>query len=340
MAAEHGRRGQVTLNDVAARAGVSRALVSIVMRDVPGASAQTRERVRAAAIELGYRPDARARSLAGQRSRMIGVMFGVSLGGFQFDLLEGLYAAAEDHGLNLVLSPLTRGRDEAKAAQSLNDFRFDAVIMLGPQTVEPLLAGQVPVVVVGWHVDHPAVDVVRTSDVHGMAAAVGHLADLGHRRIAHIDGGPGLVSGSHRDGYTQAMQDRGLGSEVHVMPGGDSQLAGQRAARLLLDGGNLPTAVITYNDDTAAAAMSLLIQEGVPVPGGVSIIGWDDGEAANLAPVALTTVAQDPRTMARLAMERVVSRVAGRPVEGREIVLEPDLHIRASTAGTSKDTMS
>jgi DNA-binding LacI/PurR family transcriptional regulator len=173
-----------------------------------------------------------------------------------------------------------------------------------------------------------------------MAAAVGHLADLGHRRVAHIDGGPGLVSGSRRDGYTQAMQDRGLGSEVHVMPGGDSQLAGQRAARLLLDGGNLPTAVITYNDDTAAAAMSLLIQEGVPVPGGVSIIGWDDGEAANLAPVALTTVAQDPRTMARLAMERVVSRVAGRPVEGREIVLEPDLHIRASTAGTSKDTMS
>ena len=340
MAAERDWRGRVTLNDVAARAGVSRALVSIVMRDVPGASPRTRERVRAAAEELGYRPDARARSLAGQRSRMIGVMFGVSLGAFQFDLLEGLYTAAEDHGLNLILSPLTRGRDEAKAAQSLNDFRFDAVIMLGPQTNEPLLAGQVPVVVVGWHVDHPAVDIVRTSDVHGMAAAVGHLADLGHRRIAHIDGGLGLVSAARRDGYAQAMSDRGLVSEIQVVPGGDKQLDGQRAARRLLDAGNLPTALITYNDDTAGAAMALLIQEAVPVPDRVSIVGWDDGEAANLAPVALTTVAQDPGTMARLAMERVVRRVAQRPVESREIVLEPELRIRASTASRSNDTMS
>jgi DNA-binding LacI/PurR family transcriptional regulator len=340
MAAEHGKRRRVTLDDVAARAGVSRALVSIVMRDAPGASVRTRERVRVAAQELGYRPDVRARSLAGQRSRMIGVMFGVSVGAFQFDLLEGLYAAAEDHGLNLILSPLTRGRDEAKAAQSLSDFRFDAVIMLGPQTIEPLLAGQVPVVVVGWHVDHPAVDVVRTSDVHGMAAAVGHLADLGHRRIFHVDGGVGLVSGARRDGYAQAMRDRGLGSEVRVVPGGDSQLAGQRAARLLLDGESLPTAVITYNDDVAVAAMALLIQQAVPVPDRVSIVGWDDGEAANLSPVALTTVAQDPRTMARLAMERVVSRVAQRPVESREIVLEPELRIRASTAPRSNDTMS
>jgi DNA-binding LacI/PurR family transcriptional regulator len=136
------------------------------------------------------------------------------------------------------------------------------------------------------------------------------------------------------------MRDRGLGSEVRVVPGGDSQLAGQRAARLLLDGERLPTAVITYNDDVAVAAMALLIQQAVPVPDRVSIVGWDDGEAANLSPVALTTVAQDPRTMARLAMERVVSRVAQRPVESREIVLEPELRIRASTAPRSNDTMS
>ena len=128
------RRGRrrVTLNDVAERAGVSRALVSIVMREAPGASDATRTRVLAAAQELGYRPDARARSLAGRASNLIGVMFGVGVGAFHFDLLEGLYAAAEEHGYNLILSPVTRGRDEAKAAESLQDFRFDGLIMLGP----------------------------------------------------------------------------------------------------------------------------------------------------------------------------------------------------------------
>jgi DNA-binding LacI/PurR family transcriptional regulator len=114
-------RRRVTLNDVAKHAHVSRALVSIVMRDAPGASSATRERVLAAARELGYRPDVRARSLAGQKSRLIGVMFGVDLGTFHFDLLEGLYAAAEEHGHNLILSALTSGRDERRAAQSLHD---------------------------------------------------------------------------------------------------------------------------------------------------------------------------------------------------------------------------
>src|SRR6478672_9051625 len=153
--------GRVTLNDVARHAEVSRALVSIVMRDAPGASAATRERVKAVAQKLGYRPDVRARSLAGQKSRLIGVMFDVGVGQFQFDLLEGLYAAAEQHHLNLILSALTTGRDERRAAESLQDFRFDALIMLGPPTPNPLLAGKVPIVVLGWAVDNPAVDVVR-----------------------------------------------------------------------------------------------------------------------------------------------------------------------------------
>jgi DNA-binding LacI/PurR family transcriptional regulator len=325
-----GRR--VTLNDVAERAEVSRALVSIVMRNAPGASAATRERVWAAARELGYRPDLRARSLASQRSRMIGVMFGVGFGSFHLDLLEGLYAAAEDHGHSLILSPVTRGRDEARAAQSLQGFRFDGLIMVGPPTAHPLLAGQVPMVVIGWHVDDPAVDVVRTSDDHGMDEAVGHLVDLGHRRIAHIDGGDTLIADARREAYVKAMRRRGLATEVRVVPGGQSQIEGQRAARLLLETGDLPSALITYNDDTAVAAMGLLTQRGVSVPDRLSIIGWDDSEMAALSPVGLTSVAQPPEDLARLAVERIVARIEQRRVVDREIVLEPALSVRASTA--------
>ena len=320
--------GRVTLNDVARQAEVSRALVSIVMRDAPGASAATRERVKAVARQLGYRPDVRARSLAGQRSRLIGVMFDVGVGRFQFDLLDGLYAAAEQHRLNLILSALTARRAERQAAESLQDFRFDALIMLGPPTPKPLLAGKVPIVVLGWQVDDRAVDVVRTSDAHGMVQAVDHLVGLGHHRIAHIDGGAGVIAASRSDGYAKAMDARGLGSEIRIIPGGQSQLDGQRAARVLVQDGDLPTAIVAYNDDTAVAAMGLLAQQGIDVPSRLSVVGWDDSKAAALSPVGLTSVAQQPAEMSRLAVERIVARIEGRRVEGHEIVLEPELKVR------------
>jgi DNA-binding LacI/PurR family transcriptional regulator len=328
--------GRVTLNDVARHAGVSRALVSIVMREAPGASAATRERVKAVARDLDYRPDLRARSLAGQKSRLIGVMFDVGVGTFHFDLLEGLYSAAEQHGHSLVLTALTPGRDERKAAESLHDFRFDALIMLGPPTARPLLAGKVPVVVVGWHVDDLTVDVVRTSDDQGMNLAVEHLVGLGHRHIAHLDGGDGLIATSRRDGYLAAMRARRLDAEIRIVHGGQTQLDGQRAARALLDDeGPLPTALIAFNDDTAVAAMGLLAQQQVQVPAELSVVGWDDSEAAALSPVGLTSVAQQPAELARLAVERIVARVEQRRVENHEIVLEPSLRIRSSTSAAS-----
>jgi DNA-binding LacI/PurR family transcriptional regulator len=325
--------GRVTLEDVARHANVSRSLVSIVIRDVPGASSATRERVWAAARELGYRPDARARALAGRRSGLIGVMFGVDAGIFQFDLLEGLYVAAEQRGLGLILSPVTRGRDERKAAESLHDFRFDGLVMLGPPNQEPpLLAGRLPVVVVGWQVHHWAVDVVRTSDDHGMAQAVGHLVRLGHRDISHIDGGGTVISASRRAGYESAMRAHNLESFIRVVPGGPAQIDGQRAARALLAEGELPTALVTYNDDTAVAAMGLMAQQGIEIPRRLSVIGWDDNATAQLSPVGLTSVAQQAGEMARLAIERLADRIKRRKVDDREIVLQSELRVRSSTA--------
>ncbi len=326
------RQRRVTLADVARHAAVSRALVSIVMRDAPGASAATRERVRASATALGYRPDLRARALAGQTSRLIGIMFGGTFGVYHFDLLDGLYAAAEVHGHTLILSPLTPGRDEELAAQSLYDFQFDGLIMLSPQTAAPLLAGTVPVVVVGWHVDHPDVDIVRTSDEAGLAKAVDHLVDLGHRRIVHVDGGDTLIGVSRRNAYAKAMTAHGLADQVRVVPGGQSHLDGQRAARLLLDDATeLPSAIVAYNDDVAVAAIDAISQHGLGVPADISVTGFDDSDAATLSAVELTSVAQEPGQMARAAVDRIVARIEGQPVDDREIVFEPVLRVRQST---------
>ena len=185
--------------------------------------------------------------------------------------------------------------------------------------------------VLGWQVDDPAVDVVRTSDERGMAQAVDHLVGLGHHRIAHIDGGASVIAASRRDGYEKAMQARGLDAEIRIIAGGQSQLDGQRAARALIDDGDLPTAIAAYNDDLAVGAMGLLAQQGIDVPRRLSIVGWDDSEAAALSPVGLTSVAQQPAEMSRLAVERIVARIEQRRVEGHQIVLEPELIVRSST---------
>ena len=139
MDVAEGRPGpvrRVTLADVARHAGVSPALASIVMRDAPGASPASRQRILAVASQLGYRPDVRARSLASLKPHLIGVLFGKS-GRFHLDLIDGLYGAAESRGWDLVLSALTDNRDERRALQSLQDFHFDALVMLGPAVVNP-----------------------------------------------------------------------------------------------------------------------------------------------------------------------------------------------------------
>jgi len=327
---------RATLEDVAARAGVSRALVSIVIRDVPGASAATRERVMRAADELGYRPDVRARLLARSQSKLIGTVFGMS-GTFHFDVLDGLYTAAADRGYELILSALTQSRDEGRAVQSLQDFRFDALVMLGPDTAKPALAGKVPLVVVGWYVEDPAVDVVRTSDAQGMALAVEHLVQRSHRRIVHVDGGEGAISQSRREEFLRAMRAHGLGSDARVLAGGLTQLEGYTAARTMLDDPQLPTAVIGFNDEVAVSILEAFVHAGYRVPQDVSVIGWDNSPISKLPHIRLTTVTQDPRLMAKLAVNRAIARIEGAAIVERDIVLEPSLMARATTAAARPD---
>jgi DNA-binding LacI/PurR family transcriptional regulator len=327
---------RVTLEDVAAAAGVSRALVSIVIRDAPGASAATRERVMRAAADLGYRPDVRARLLARSQSKLIGTVFGMA-GTFHFDVLDGLYTAAEARGYELILSALTQSRGEARAVQSLQDFRLDALVMIGPDIEKPMLAGKVPLVAVGWHVDDPAVDSVRTSDERGMALAVDHLVERGHRRIVHVDGGEGTISTSRREEFLRAMDAHGLRADARVLTGGLTRLEGYTAARTMLDDPHLPTAVIGFNDEVALSVLESFLHAGHRVPQDVSVIGWDNSLASKLPHVRLTTVSQDPLLIAKLAVDRAIARVEGAPVEERDIVLEPSLMVRATSGSARSD---
>ncbi|MFF5076302.1 LacI family DNA-binding transcriptional regulator [Actinoplanes sp. NPDC000266] len=322
-----------TLSDVAARVGVSKSLVSLVMRDEPGAGAETRRRILDAAAELGYHPDSRARLLRSGRSRLLGVVFGIQHP-FHVDLVTGLYAAAREAGYEVALSAVTPGRDEAEATESLLQDRCEALIMCGPQTSAARLtrlATRLPVVVLAR--DARNADVIRTDDAEGLRQAVDHLAGLGHRRIAHIDGGRAPGAADRRRGYRAEMEARDLGAYARIVPGGLTEEDGARAGRQLLTGneGEAPTAITVFNDRCATGVLDVLIRAGVRVPEDISVVGFDDSHLARLAHVDLTTIAQDVATMTRLAVARAVERIDGAEVSRRGIVVPPHLVVRGTT---------
>ncbi|HVQ95890.1 MAG TPA: LacI family DNA-binding transcriptional regulator [Mycobacteriales bacterium] len=319
---------------MAARAGVSRALVSIVVRGAPGASEQTRERVLRAVAEIGYRPDTRARLLARSATRLLGVVFNVQHA-FHADLLEGLYAAAEQADYEMVLSGITPGRNEGRAVETLLGYRCDALIMLGPTTPTARLAElgtRLPVITVGRRLRLPGVDAVRTGDHEGMRLAVDHLVGLGHREITHVDGGRGAGPTERRRGYRDAMLRHRLGPHIRVVTGGHTAADGARAAEALLAGDPLPSAVVAYDDDCATGLIDTLAPVGVSVPGQLSVVGYDDSRHSRLSHRDLTTVGQDAGRLAQLAVQQAVARLAGAPDAARTLVLSPHLVVRATTA--------
>ncbi|MGP3961109.1 LacI family DNA-binding transcriptional regulator [Nonomuraea sp. 3N208] len=325
-----------TLADVAARAGVSTALVSIVMRGAKGASASTRERVLQAAKEIGYRPDARARLLRSSRSRLLGVQFGLQQP-FHADLVEGVYAAAEAACYLVALSAVAPSRGERHAVETLLADRCEALILLGPQAPAAQLeelAARLPVVSVARRLGRASagVDVVRTADDDGARQAVDHLVSLGHRDIAHIDGGRAPGAADRRRGYRTAMSRHGLFGQVRILGGGLTEEDGAAAARVLLNGGPLPTAVLAFNDRCATGVLDTFLRARVAVPDEVSVVGFDNSHLARLAHIDLTTVAQDIPRLASLAVGRAIARLEGEPASGKDIVVAPRLVTRGTTA--------
>ncbi|WP_433799988.1 LacI family DNA-binding transcriptional regulator [Actinomycetospora sp. CA-084318] len=322
---------RVRLEDVAAEVGLSRASVSMVMRGAPGPSAETVERVLAAADKLGYRPDRAAAALASRRSRMIGVVLEVR-STFHAELAEEMLAAADRIGYDLLLGPRTPHRDEARAVESLLDSRCEALVLIGTEApVERLVAldRQVPLVTVGRRMPGAAVDVVRLDDELGVGELVRHLVGLGHRRISYVRGHDAVIAADREAGYLAAMADAGF--QPHVIAGGKDAEDGAASARTLL-AGDLPTAVLLFNDQAAIGFMSELTRAGVDVPGQVSVAGFDDSPLARMGPVGLTTVRQDVPGLTRHTLELVGERLDGGRTVRRDVVIPPEVVVRSSTA--------
>lgn len=334
------------LGDVAVAAGVSTATASLVLRGVAGPSAATAERVLAAAEQLGYRPDRAASALASRRSRSIGVAIDLR-NPFHADLTLAIQDAALRQGHEVLLATATAHQDENATAEALLDSRCAGLILLGPR--DPLadlerIGRQIPVVVVGRPLTSAAVDVVRSADDDGIASAVRHLVDLGHRRIAYLDGPVGEVADIRRNGYRQAMADAGLARWTRVVPGGQTEDDGRAAAPALLappsgtrgrSADPRPSAVVAFNDRSAVGLLAAATEVGVTVPADLSVVGFDDSALARLPQIALTTVAQDVRSLGEHAVAAAVRRAGGDGRVGAEVVIRPHLVVRSTTGPVS-----
>jgi DNA-binding LacI/PurR family transcriptional regulator len=288
-----------------------------------------------AAKELAYRPDQRARLLGSNRSRTIGVVFGLHQT-FHAELVESLYSAVGTTAYDLALGASAPSRDERRAVHSLLDYRCEALVLLGPTLSRAAieeLAERLPVVVVARALRRTSVDVVRTDDSSGVRMAVEHLAGLGHTSITHVDGGRAPGAAERRRGYRTAMRALGLDSETEVVAGGLAEHDGEKAAAQVL-GRARPTAVTAFNDRCATGLMAAARAHGVHVPNELSVVGYDNSQIASLDSVALTTVAQDAPTLAASALELALARVE-RNSDRRsptEIVVPPRLVVRGTTA--------
>jgi DNA-binding LacI/PurR family transcriptional regulator len=326
-------RDRPTMQDIADHVGVSKALVSLVFRNAPGPSAETRKRVLAAADELGYRVNRAAALMTARRSHLIGVMANIR-STFHAELVEDIVAEADRYGYEVVLGAVTPTHAEPAVVETLLSFRCEALILLGPEIGDAAvteLARRVPVVVVGRRMSGNTVDVVRTADGRGIGQVVDHLVELGHRRISHLSGGGGTIPADRRAGYVRAMKRHGLSDAIDIVDGDFTERSGMLAAQELLRRRRRPTAVCAANDQSAIGLLDQLLRAGIDVPGDIAVAGYDDSMLARLAHIDMTTVSQEPRQQAERAVRAVVERLDESRQERVDVLLEPRLVVRHTT---------
>ncbi len=324
------------MEDVARRAGVSRSLVSLVMRNSPQVSAERRDRVLTAAAELGYSPNAMARGLASRRSGVVAVLINDLHNPFFAEAFDGLASEADDRGYRLLLGAGSSvQRTEQSALEGFLEYRPDGIVLLSPRLPAGAIAAvaeRVPLVVLGRSLRAAHVDCVMTDERQGAKLAVDHLAGLGHRRIVHIDGGRGAGASARRQGYRSAMTKAGLDDYIEVIPGDFTERAGSSAGGLLARRKRMPTAVFAANDLSAVGAIEALERAGHAVPGDISVMGYDNIFFARLGHVSLSTVDQPREEMGRIALGLLANRIDGSGGPGHLVLTEPHLVERSTTA--------
>jgi DNA-binding LacI/PurR family transcriptional regulator len=334
-------KSRVTSQQVAKHAGVSRTTVSFILNDVPGAKfpQETKDRVLQAAEDLGYVPDAAARTLASGQTRTLGLVICQSehlkVDAYISQALYGLNEVSNQHGFRVLIESVGDLSRPRAYSSLIRAKKIDGLVVLNVQADDKqlyeLIDDGFPVVLIGSVGHKEEFSITHESK---STQAVEHLVSLGHKRIAHVALAPAsdrAVSQERLTHYRSVLAKAGLahGSELERY-GNYSAASGFEAMRSLLASKPYPTAVFAGNDTIAIGVMAAVQQKGLRIPQDIAVVGYDDTPIAAYTTPPLTTVRLTAVEPGMLAGEMLVQLVRGETPKEKQIKLAAELVIRES----------
>ncbi len=330
---------KATIDDVAELAGVSIKTVSRVVNKEPNVRQSTRDRVMAAIIQLDYRPNSSARSLASNRSYVIGLLYGNPSATYVLEVQDGVLLTCRPQGYDLLIHPCNyRDPELTKEIIDLtHQKRIDGLLLTPPLTDHlELLAAlkrmDMPFVRIAPTLNKDISPYVETNDQEAAYEMTCQLIAMGHKDIGFICGHPDHRAVSYRyEGYKAALSDNAIElNAAWVEQGMNSFDSGESCARHLLQKKPRPTAIFAANDDMAAGVIMVAHQMGIRMPDELSVAGFDDTPVAHQIWPSLTTVRQPVQQMARKATELLLKQLRGKDFQPAG-VLGSSLIMRDST---------
>lgn len=312
----------ITIYDIARQTGYSPTTVSKVFNGYTDVSQKTRRIILDTAAELGYVPNANARSLTTKRSWTIGMLFVEPRGSgirhpYFGGVIDGFKQVATSKGYDLMFISKDIGGRQSGYLEHCKIRGVDGIIVILPDHSDPyfheLMDSSIPMVMLDQH--SPSHSTVSSDNIKGGITAVEYLYSLGHRRIAHISGGLSTFAGEKRhQGYQMALNKLGIAVRPEYVAEGPfdySMESGYEAMKQLLALEELPTAVFAAGDNLAVGAIQAIRERGLRVPEDISIMGFDDIEMAQFLTPALTTIRQDTRLLGSRAAELLIGSIEG-----------------------------
>jgi LacI family transcriptional regulator len=333
---------RVTLLDIAADAGVSRATVSLVIRDVPSVAASTRKRVQKSIKRLGYIYHRGAASLRMQQSHAIGLIVSDITNPFFAEVIVAIEDRLATERLVTLLGNTSEDHaKETRLLKTMREFPADGILICpaigsGASSASVTLGNQLPTVAFARRAS--GLDYAGVDNVQGALLAVEHLCSLGNRRIAFIGGDPDVSTGHERiEGYQRALGRVGLPFDpCLVFPASPTRRGGYDSVPRLLQIENRPTAALCFNDVVALGVIEALQQAGVRAGKEFGVVGFNNVPDAAQSLPGLTTVDTSPRQLGESAAELLLKRIAQRDSPIRTVILQPRLIVRESCgAGSS-----
>ena len=336
----------LTLEDIAQKAGVSRSTVSRVINEHPNVRADVRQRVLQVIRSTDYHPNAAARTLASQRSWMIGLVLPRSVSAFFTDpyfphLTQGVAQACNQYNYTLGLFLIGSKEDEEKIIPRVSRRGFlDGILVqtgqLGEQLIDRLANSKIPLVIAGRPFNPDGVSYIDVDNTDAAYNAVSHLIRLGYQRVATITGpANNTTSIDRKEGYLRALAERDRPLDESLVAEGDfTEASGYYAMQRLLPA--KPDAVFAASDIMAVGAMRAVREAGLAIPDDVAFVGFDDLPLASFPDPALTTVRQPVNQFGSSAVGILVDLIEKGIRPPRRVMMVTELVIRDSCGASRR----